>query len=568
MNILGINGWDNWFHDTSASLIVNGQLVAICEEERFTRRKHANTAPVNAARWCLRSTALEWNELDALCLGWNLDFYGPMLSPPFTHDDLARKLLADLDAPGDFPLEKIHFFDHHRCHALSVIGFSPGHNGLVLVMDGQGEERSISMYSYENGSLTAAFTLGPEHSLGFFYEAASSAAGFGLNGTGKLMGLSSFGMARLDFFDGDEQATGLSLKFPQSFQKPKVQSDDFDDAKRTVDDYWLPLFYEKFCGLPEFAGHDALPFELREGLHHHPIVRDFAASAQKSLEKAVEQMVGRHLRNTDTRIFLAGGVALNCKNNGALLASLGVELLVQPLSNDAGVSLGAAFYYAQQQNAKVGAGDFPFVGPSFSGEEIRAAIESRGLNYTCVDEPWHTGAELIAQGYIIGWFQGKAEAGPRALGARSILAKPDSALVRDRINKELKKRESWRPFGPSVLEEHAHSYFDKCISSRYMLIGFQAKPEAKSTFAGTIHVDGTSRVQTVPLDSPNRLFRTLLESYYSLSGIPGVLNTSFNRAGEPIVCTPEDALTAFIAMGLDALMIGQYLIKRIKTERK
>lgn len=560
MNILGINGWANWFHDTSAALIVDGRLVAFCEEERFSRQKHASSPPREAVQWCLQSSALNWQNLDAVCLGWDLNYFGRLLCPPLSHQHFARQLLAELGGPEDFSLEKIHFFEHHLCHAHSILGLHPGQDGLVLIIDGQGEQQSTSIYRHHRGLLHKVLALDAARSLGYFYEAGSTAAGFGLTGTGKLMGLSAYGTARTDFFTVIAK-DGFQLKFPWGDEASRSVNDDLDDAKKVVDHYWLPLFRREIQGLPGLTGHQPSTFAIREALDHDPAVKDFSAAVQNSLEKAVRSLLSHYLQNSDKRIFLAGGVALNCKNNGAVLAHFQIDMEVQPLSNDAGVALGAAFYYAQQHNTPIDAGDFPFVGPSFTDEEIIKAIRTKGLDYEYIAEPWHAGAQLIAENKIIGWFQGKAEVGPRALGARSILAKPDSTTLRDRINKTLKKRESWRPFGPSLLEEHAAAYFEHCSISRFMLIGFPAKARAKATFAGTIHVDGTSRVQTVPADSPNRHFRLLLESYYQMSGIPGILNTSFNRAGEPIVGSPAEALTAFGEMGLDALIIGHYLVK-------
>ena len=565
MKILGINGWKDWFHDPSACLIIDGQLSALVEEERFTRVKHAPlTVPAFATQWCLQSGGIDWEDLDYIAVGWNLPYFGKLVTPKMGTADFAKKLLIDLHAPKLFPLEKIIFLDHHLAHAYSGIVLEPFRQSLVLVVDGQGEKKSISIFRHTSDCLKKLAEFDARYSLGYYYEAATSYVGFGLKGTGKFMGLSSYGKSVIDYWNSSNTKEFSS---PAALEQMGIDYENLDDAISIVDNFWIPRFKDSFPLLQiteaNTKAHQEVDFAKRDKLHLYPDAVDFSASVQQSLEKVMESLVCTHLSQKDEAIIIAGGVGLNCKNNGFLARRFpNQKVVVQPLSHDAGVALGAASYIAKQNGFNhIGLGTFPYVGPSFTNEDIKEVLQSQNIHFEYLERPELVAAKQLADNKVIGWFQGKAEVGPRALGARSILARPDSIKVRDRVNQQIKLREIWRPFSPVVLEEFSQIYFENCKESMFMLFGFPIKcNESKKLFAGTIHVDNTSRVQTLHEGKTPKLFLELVREFYSLTGIPGLMNTSFNGHKEPIVNTPKDAVNTFLETNLDALYIGNYVV--------
>lgn len=565
MKILGINGWGDWFHDPAACLIVDGQLVAAVEEERFIRVKHApHTVPCLATRWCLQTGGIDWGDLDYVAVGWDLPYFGKLASPKIGAVDFARKLLTDLHAPALFPLEKVVFLGHHLAHAYSGIILEPFRQSLVVVVDGQGEKDSISIFRHKDNSLEKLGAFNSRHSLGYYYEAATSYVGFGLSGTGKFMGLSSYGKPTVDYWNSNNEKNFSS---PVPSNQVGIDYENLDDAVSIVDKFWIPQFKASFPDL-QTAGatkaHKEIDFLKRDKLHLNSDAISFSASVQHSLEKAIESLVRTYLSRKDEVIIITGGVGLNCKSNGSLLQKFpNKKIVVQPVSHDAGVALGAAVYFTKQNGfSQIELTDFPYIGPSYNNEYIRKVLESRNIHFQYLENPEFVAAQYIANNKVIGWFQGKAEIGPRALGARSILARPDSIKIRDRVNQQIKLREIWRPFSPVVLEEFSQVFFKNCKESLFMLFGFPIVSNAsKLFFAGTIHVDGTSRVQTIHQGRTPEHFLKLVREFYTLTGIPGLMNTSFNGPKEPIVNTPEDAIDTFRETNLDALFIGNYVIQ-------
>lgn len=565
MKILGINGWKDWFHDPSACLIIDGHLLAFVEEERFTRVKHApRTVPAFATQWCLQTGGIDWQDLDYIAVGWNLPYFGKLLTPRMNALDFAKKLLIDLHAPKSFPLEKVVFLDHHLAHAYSGIILEPFRQSLVLVVDGQGEKKSISIFRHKGDYLKKLVAFDSRYSLGYYYEAATSYLGFGLKGTGKLMGLSSYGKPVISYWDDSNTKEFVS---PAALEQIGFDYENLDDAVSIVDNFWIPRFKDSFPILQidkaTTKAHQEVDFAKRDKLHLDPDAVNFSASVQQSLEKITESLVSTYLSHIDEAIIIAGGVGLNCKNNGFLARRFpNQKIVVQPLSHDAGVALGAASYFAKQNSFnQIELGTFPYIGPSFTNEDIKKVLESQKLRFQYLERPELVAAQHIADNKVIGWFQGKAEVGPRALGARSILARPDSSKIRDRVNQQIKLREIWRPFSPVVLEEFSQLYFENCDESLFMLFSYPiTSDESKKIFAGTIHVDNTSRVQTVNEEKTPKLFLELVREFYSLTGIPGLMNTSFNGHKEPIVNTPKDAVKTFLETNLDALYIGNYVV--------
>ncbi len=567
MKILGINGWRDWFHDPSACIVVDNVLLAFCEEERFVREKHApDRFPICSVQWCMANSKSDWSEMDYVAVGWDVPAFGRKMTEQLSIDDCKRGLLLDLGAPDDFPLEKIIFVNHHISHAMSGVLLSTAEQSLVLVVDGQGEEESTSLFRFTNNQLFRLFKLDSRYSLGYFYEAASAFTGLGLTGTGKLMGLSSYGKPLSDLYFKTGVGEAFETPIPINFLENSAirGEEEMDDAKLIAGDYWLNFFNHAYPGMQKENCFCKLSFAERNALHENIDAVEFAATVQESLELAVISMIQKHILPEDEAIIVVGGVGLNCKMNGKLLEIFpDKKIIVQPLANDAGVSLGAATYVALKKTSKiVDKGDFPYVGPNYSDVEIEKQLQIAGCVYQYLKNPVSTAAKMLEQGLIIGWFQGRAEVGPRALGARSILARPDSTEIRDKINLEIKHREYWRPLAPAILNNEAGFYYERCSYGPYMLFGFDSSsPETRKLFEGTIHVDGTSRVQTVGDYTPKR-FRDLICEFQKLTGIPGVLNTSFNIAEEPVVCTPADAIKSFRSTGLDVLFIGNFVVYR------
>lgn len=565
MNILGINGWGDWFHDSSACLFVDNILQAFCEEERFVREKHAPCrSPVNAVNWCLDYTKLTWSDIDYVAVGWDIPAIGLRMPEKLSAGECAKRIVVDLGSPDDFSLGKIIFVNHHVSHAMSGVLIEPLQQSLILVLDGQGENESLSCFRFSSKQLVKLFSLDSRYSLGYFYEAASAFCGLGLTGTGKLMGLSSYAKTSAELFFENGEDCFFQTPIPLSFlQEGSVNSEkDLDDSVLIADHFWAKQFSKRFPSLKRSDYLQKISFEERNKLHNNHDAVEFASIVQESLEKSVISIISKNILPEDRAIIVVGGVGLNCKLNGKILETFpDKRVVVQPLANDAGVSLGAATHVALMKcQIIVNKGDFPYVGPGFTDDEIVNQLQKSGCKFYHLVNPVIEAAKMLEGGLVIGWFQGQAEVGPRALGARSILARPDSIVIRDQINALIKHRECWRPLAPAILRDSVGLHYSRCDSSPYMLFGFYSNdPETRRMFQGTIHVDGTSRVQSVDSHTP-KLFHDLILEFQRITGIPGILNTSFNIAEEPIVCSPEDAIKTFSMTGLDALFIGNHIV--------
>ncbi len=559
--ILGISAGTG--HDSGAALLVDNTLVAACEEERISRIKHDGGFPSRSIAYCLNAARVTPEDVSHVAVGLH-PWAAPWRRLGFLTDmglssHLARKaMFLRREALGlfrignelrrQFPRARVVFVEHHLAHAASAFFCSPFEEAAVLTMDGHGEW-ATGLVGHGQGShldkLAEAFF--PE-SLGLVYLAFTHYLGFDTHDEYKVMGLSAYGepeyleiVRRIIRFDpGRIYRVDLSwIQHPAYTACP-----------------WGRHYYSD--KLTKIFGPARQPGATVSTLH-----KNLAKSLQVALEE-VGVAIARHLRarTKSGKLVLAGGVCLNGLMNYAIKASGAFEnIFVQPASNDGGIALGAALHVNHQVlgNPRSFVMQHAYWGPGFSEEEIRRELETCRLPYVRLADPARVAAELIAGNHIIGWFQGRSELGPRALGNRSILADPRDPKNKDRVNARIKFREEFRPFAPSVLAEHASAYFDGLNESSYMLMICPVCPEMRSVIPAVVHVDGTARPQTVNRDTNPRYY-VLIEHFHRITGVPVVLNTSFNVKGEPLVNSPTDAIRCFFSTGLDYLVMGDCLL--------
>jgi carbamoyltransferase len=587
-SILGISAF---YHDSAAALVVDGNVVAAAQEERFTRKKHDPGFPQKAIEYCLREAGLAAEEIDHVAfydkpltkferLLETYIAYAPvgfrsfrMAMPLWLKDKLWMPRLMDRGLEKRYRGRYI-FPPHHESHAASAFFPSPYEEAAILTMDGVGEWATASFGTGKGNRIELTHELHFPHSLGLLYSAFTYYTGFRVNsGEYKLMGLAPYGTP---IYADRMLEHLLDLKEDGSFR--------------------MDMSYFNYCqGLTMTSGKlhrlfGKAPRKAESRLTQHEM--DVAASIQKVTEEIVMRM-GRHVHEVtgQKNLVLAGGVALNCVANGLLLREGPFESMwIQPAAGDAGGALGAALLVWHQLLDKprtVVPGDSQersLLGPAYGDEEIRAALESRGARYERFEDEAaliDRLAELMAGEQVIGLFSGRMEFGPRALGSRSIVGDARSREMQRTMNVKIKFRESFRPFAPAVLSEHAHEYFEfePGQDSPYMLLvadvrtskrrqlepadleleGLEKLKVIRSQVPAITHVDYSARVQTVDPTS-NRRFRALIERFHDKTGCPVIINTSFNVRGEPIVCTPDDAYRCFLATNMDALVIENYLL--------
>ncbi|NBH08558.1 carbamoyltransferase C-terminal domain-containing protein [Amycolatopsis sp. SID8362] len=559
-------------HDPAAALIVDGHLVAAVEQERIDRVKRSTAFPAGAIRAVLAEADLRLGDVDRIAYYWNdrghalraLRAAGRHTpANPVGFVRMARQRLRGLAAPGMVeaglrPLlagaasPPVDFVDHHEAHLMAAWLSAPFEADAALVVDGRGEVDSTSLYELGAGTPRLLETLPFPDSLGVFYGAVTQLLGYrALSDEYKVMGLASYGQRSALW---TERVRSLLRTGPDG--RPRVH---------------IPSLQPENCSTAE---HPWLTPRARRGLEGRfreadgsftADAKDFAYAAQDALEGALLGLLRRVVDLSGARkVVVAGGVAMNAAAIGRARASGIVEDLHVPLApTDAGASVGAALVSLRRLNLPVPSPEEltnPFAGPGFGPAELRAVLVASKLPFREVDGPAEAAAAISA-GKLVGWFDGRMEFGERALGARSILGDPRKRETRDRINASVKRRESYRPFAPSVLEEHSSRYFDTGHSRRMGEI-VAATPEAHAMVPAVVHVDGTARPQTVPPDWPARRFRELIEHFYRITGVPMVVNTSFNVRDEPIVCTPDDALRCFAASGIDQLYLSDFLVDK------
>jgi len=559
MNILGISCH---YHDSAASLVKNGVLVAAAEEERFTRKKHDNSFPTNAIEYCLKEGKIIADEVDVAA------FYDkPMLKfDRILHTSVEyfpKSFGMFCEAVPQWLTEKLRipsllknrigyrgevmFIEHHKSHAASAFFVSPFEEAAIVTVDGIGEWTSAAIHHGKDNKIEVLKEIRFPHSLGLFYSTMTSYLGFKVNNDEfKVMGLSAYGT-------------------PIYYNKFKNVIDVKEDGSFNLNMKYFSYTYDKkmFSDLFEKKFGPRREYEDKITNRH----KNIAATLQKITEETMLKIVNyAHKLTGSENLCMAGGVALNCVANGRVSREGPFKrIFIQPAATDAGGSLGASFYVYNQiyGNPRKYVMKDTYLGPSFNEKEIKTCLEKNKVeceklnNKRLIEKT----AILISQDKIVGWFQGRMEFGPRALGSRSILANPKNPKMKDILNKKVKHREPFRPFAPSILRENAKDYLVRACDSPFMLVAFDVKKDGIKDIISATHVDGTCRPQTVERRR-NKLYHNLIYEFKKRTGIPVVINTSFNVRGEPIVCTPEDAYNCFKNTGIDYLVIGNYFISK------
>ncbi len=600
MNILGVIGLGE---NPGACLVKNGQLVAMAEEERFTRLKGSQGFfPSKAIAWLLGSARLRLEDIDRIAFAWDCDSYPWRVGRRFLRTFLRHRRRArqavhlDSKAPpyataGEILLQwhpavvpqkitsgiraaglggripPVEFVNHHLAHAYSCYCLSGFDRAGILTLDGSGEVTATQLALGAGGRIQVLETFDIPDSLGWFYAALTEYLGFiPYRDEGKLMGLAALGEERRHTNKWIEPLSRVLKVGRSGYEVDPIYThfgghhhgerftDALADLLTSVDPDATPVSYGQ---LTEVGGSR----KSRYLLDHYV---DLAWAAQELLERAAVMLARRLVDEQGVEnLCLAGGVALNCKMNGEIARRSGARnIFVQPASNDCGSALGAALYVAQQAGAEIRRPlRHVYYGPGFSNDAIREVLDGSGLRYRTVSDPASEAARLLGEGQIIAWFQGRMEFGSRALGGRSILANPVRADTRDRVNREVKYRESWRPFCPSLTEGAESKYLKDSKEASFMIVAYEATPLCSTEVPAVVHVDGTVRPQVVAPDV-NPQFYALIQELGKQTGHPIVLNTSFNVRGEPIICSPLEALRCFYSNGLQALVIGDFVVTK------
>jgi carbamoyltransferase len=559
-----------YYHDSAAALLKDGHVVAAVEEERFSRKKFDDDYPKMAIEWCLNEAKIKPSEIDSVA------FYDkPVLKferlldnyigvaprglfsfldtiPKWLHKRLWIKSEIKKSLKG-FKGEII-FPDHHLSHAAHTFYTSPFEESAILTVDGVGEWSTTSFGYAKDNSIKLTHDIRWPHSLGLFYSAFTYFLGFKVNeGEYKLMGLASYGKPR--FYDSILNNL-IDLK---------------SDGSIHLDMSYFAFTYDKVMTNQKFAKLFGIEPRKRdekaEQIHY-----DIGASAQKVLEEILLRMVNHVYAKTNmNNLCLGGGVALNGVANYRILKEGPFDNVhIPPSPGDAGSAVGCAQYLyhiyhknprtIEQDQSKVILENV-YVGPSYTNDEIKSFLDSKGIIYEKLEtsELLANTAQLIADGNIVGWYQGRMEWGPRALGCRSILADPRKAEMKDILNEKIKHREAFRPFAPSILEEYVTEYFEIDRTSPYMLMVAPVKKPQE--IPAVTHVDGTGRLQTVHKNA-NPLYYDLISEFYKITKVPVIINTSMNVMGEPIVNTPEQAYSMIVKTDMDCIVMGNYLVRK------
>jgi len=557
MLTIGINY--SQMHDSSACIVRDGELLFAVAEERISRIKHDASFPKLAIQACLDFAKVTAAQIDELCFGWQT------AGPVYRHD---LKLFATNRWPlsymnvlnssrhflsmwhqesGAAPYRRLfganktrfRFVDHHLAHAISAYAYSGFDDAAVVVMDGRGAWEATSIWHGHAGRLEHVLTLDWPDSLGLFYAQFTGFLGFVPNSDEwKVMGLAPYGQKGIDL-----------TRFINPNDRPYHVH-----TKTLIGDGAQFSHFNSLLGAPRQP-------ESEISGHH----KNIAFAVQDACEEAMMSVVKLALQKTGSKnLCLAGGVALNSKANGKIVASGAIEkIFVQPAASDDGVALGAALAPYLDRNGCLPnkAMRHGYWGPCFDDDAIEKALLTYKVRHTKLSDPAKTAAQLLNEGKILGWFQGRMEFGPRALGSRSILADPRDPEMNSKVNNAVKFREWWRPFAPSFKKEAAPDYLESAYDSPFMILTAQVRPEKRSIIPSVTHVDGSARPQTVEREI-NPLYYRLIDEFGTITGVPVIMNTSFNLRGEAIVHTPTDALRTFFSSGMDALVIGSFLVEK------
>lgn len=567
--VLGLNAYHG---DSSAALLVDGRLESAVEEERFNRIKHWAGLPLEAARWCLKG-----REVDHLAISRD----------PRAHS--LRKLARVVTRPGDwgrlrsrvennFSILKtkqlcvaagvaergteFHFVEHHRAHLASAFYCSPFDEAAVLSVDGFGDFSSVMWGVGRGTDLAIRGGVHYPHSMGLFYTAFTQFLGFPKYGDEyKMMGLAAYGKPRYveqvrDVIRTVEGKVKLNLRYFSHHRNGVEMS--WEGGEPSLAPVYSPYLPEQFGTPRTFRG------QIEE---RH---MDLAASVQQVLEENYFELLRYVQRETGlSKVCLAGGVALNCAANGKIFEQTGFrDVYIQPAAHDAGTSLGAALYVQHQVLGRPRGFVMRdvYFGPEATQTEIEEAMRAEGIQAERLEEEslLEATVEAISAGKIVGWYQGRSEFGPRALGNRSILADPRRKDMKEILNARIKYREPFRPFCPSVLREECGQWFETDYESPFMVMAYRIRAEKRAEVPAITHEDGTGRLQTVDREV-NPLYWKLIQRFGERTGVPMLLNTSFNE-NEPIVNRPEEALSCFLRTNMDVLVMGPYLLSKANGE--
>lgn len=573
MYILGINAYHG---DAAAAISKDGQLLAAVEEERFNRKKHCAGFPAESVRYCLEAAKVRLEEIDHIGISRDPSAHlhkkvlfslkrlknlsGQImerLANAAKVRDLRKELTSALGTSSELHA-RFHNVEHHKAHMASCFLVSPFERAAILSIDGFGDFISTMWGVGEGSNMQVLGQVEYPHSAGVVYTATSQYLGFPKYGDeGKVMGLAPYGKPGYmnefrEIIKSDDSGFKLNLDFFRHDSEGVEMT--WDSGSPTIGQIFSDKFVEAF-------GPARLKGEALTSRHE-----DIAASLQARLEEVSFEILRRlHDRTKLDRLCLAGGVAYNSVMNGKIpLHTPFKELYIQPAAGDAGTAIGVCYYIHNStlRQPRSYVMENPYTGPEFSNDEIALALKQNALmgRELSQRELTQAAAQAIADGKIVGWFQGRMEFGPRALGNRSIVVDPRRGDMKDILNARIKKREPFRPFAPSVLEEQVGEYFEQTHPSPAMLMVYQVKAEKRSVIPAVTHVDGSGRLQTVS-SRDNPLYHQLISDFEKLTGVAVVLNTSFNE-DEPIVCNPQEAIECFQRTRMDSLFIGNYWVER------
>jgi carbamoyltransferase len=582
MNILGINAYHG---NASAALVCDGRLIAAVEEERFNRVKYAAGFPAAAIRYCLKEAGITLSDIDHVAVPRNpyarlaTKLFYAVRMPSFARERARviskfKGIPAALAGAFDSDPSKIkatfHRVEHHKAHLASTFFVSPFEHAALLSADGLGDFASSMWGAGRGNRMEIDDAIVFPHSLGLYYSAVTQYLGFLKFGDEyKVMGLAAYGEPEnMEAFrdivrfspNGGEFGFRLGLDYFTHHRTGPEMSWAESDKTPTLGKMFSDALGKRLGGLAR------LPEEPLEQRH-----RNLAASLQTRLEEVYLGMLKKLAAKTGLKaVCLAGGVAFNCVANGKIFDQTPFEkVYVHPAAGDGGLAVGAAYYVWHQllRQPRSFVMEHAYWGPGYTAEEIRSAIEASAVckgGYTLTELPeaelLRRTAAIIAEGKILGWLQGRAEWGPRALGNRSIVADPRRPEMKEILNQRIKHREIFRPFAPSILAEKTGEWFDKAHPSPFMTLAYSVRPEKRDKIPAPTHVDGTGRLQTVT-PGANPRYHALIREFERQTGVPVVLNTSFND-NEPIVCRPQEALDCFLRTQMDALVLGNFLITR------
>ncbi len=535
MNILGISGGVMAGNqDGAAALMMDGKLIAAAEEERFVGVKFANgLLPKNATQFCLKQARLSIHDLDGIVF----------VGATYTNFEEILRRYFEFHFGYAPPIKLV---DHHTAHAASTFYGSGWERALIFTMDYSGDRKSTTISVGAEGRIEMIEQMLKPNSLGIYYSAVTQYLGFQKDSDEyKVMGMAAYGKPVYDLSNILE-VTPTGYHFHHEFIRGVASNMPAPSKQERLFDVFPLPFPARLPGSAITQTHF-----------------DLAASAQAQLENAVVQMIKHYVRQTGIdKVCLAGGVALNCLMNQKIRESGVVrELYVPPVCSDAGLALGAAYLQTARSGKTPQRLEHAYWGPEFSADEIRFVLDRAGVAYRETSDPVAVALQKILGGKIIAWFQGRMEYGPRALGNRSILANPQIAEMKDTINQKVKFREEFRPLAPAVLHVQGARYFRGYVDSPYMTQTFAAKALAQQNAPAIVHADGTSRLQSVHA-ATNPLFHELITQVEKHAGVPMVLNTSLNAYNDPMACEPYQALRTFFTTGLEALIMGNFLLEK------